>query len=115
LRIEADGGHSEDMLLREIRRHRPGCATAMLWIDRQQLPRFLQKTSSNWRRVLQGSDTLLYDDGPRSYVDWYAAQWQGASIEIAMAPGGYRNGFAIAFSDEGELANQLRTRTARLR
>jgi hypothetical protein len=50
LRIEADGGDSEDMLLREIRRTRPGCATAMLWIDREQLPRFLQ---GNQRQLAQ--------------------------------------------------------------
>jgi hypothetical protein len=59
--------------------------------------------------VLSGSDQLLYDDGPRSYVDWYAAQWQGSSVEIALAPGGYRNGYAIVFTEDAEDASSVRS------
>jgi AAA+ superfamily predicted ATPase len=100
LRAEALDGESVDMLLREIRRHRPGCATHMLWIDREQLPRFLQQTSDNCRSLMSGSDMLQYDGEARAYVGWYAAQWQGASIEIALPPRGYQSGYIIIMADE---------------
>lgn len=103
LRAEALDGESVDMLLREIRRHRPGCATHMLWLDREQLPRFLEAASNNCRSLMCGSDVLQHDAEARPYVGWYAAQWQGATIEIALPPTGYQNGYVIVVADDRKL------------
>jgi SpoVK/Ycf46/Vps4 family AAA+-type ATPase len=79
----------------------------MLWIDREQLPRFLKATSDNSRSLISGRDVLQHDAEARPYVGWYAAQWQGASIEIALPPTGYQIGYVIIVADDQILVERF--------
>lgn len=75
-----------NMLVREIRRNRPGHATLMLWPDRLQLLRFLSEHGSGMQSLLSGSTSHEEDDQLWPYLGWYAAEWQGQPIEVVLAP-----------------------------
>ncbi len=102
LATEARKGSSEDTVLREIRRHRPGAFTRMTWLDRLILRRFLDAQTPGWRSLLPGGDSYHSHDGEnekRPYTGWYAAEWQGATVEIALVPNWNRDGYLVCASD----------------
>jgi len=89
LLAESRSGNGEDALLRAIRQARPGIATATVWLDRVQLLRYLKHEALNLRPVLAGSDQYSDSDDASEilpYVGWYAADWEGSTIEIAYPP-----------------------------
>jgi len=99
LRAEAYGD-GMDVLLGEIRRCRPGSHTLLLWPDRLQLLRFLQAEAHPFRSLLAGSDGFIERGENCPYIGWYAAEWEGASIEIALTPSAYTSGCVIGICDE---------------
>ena len=99
LRIEADSGESADILLREIRQNRPGCATLRLWPDRLQLLRYLKLHATNVRSLLAGEDGHVERDEVCPYFGWYAAEWEGVAVEIVLAPGTYVSANALLVAD----------------
>lgn len=77
---------SLDALLLAIRRCQPTHATITLWPDRSQLMRFLKQETQNSRSLLLSGATLVDDDNVWPYIGWFAAEWEGAEIEVALAP-----------------------------
>lgn len=97
LRAESMSGESEDALLAAIRRHRPHRATALIWVDRTQLLRFAEMHGHDFGSLVtpdfyRASDS---DGALRPYVGWYAVEWEGAQIEIALPPDWGEPGYAI--------------------
>ena len=89
LRVEAENGASTDILLHEIRRARPDGATLLLYPDRLQLLRYLETETQNFRSLLSGQSGHIERDSVCPYLGWYAAEWEGATFEIALSPGSY--------------------------
>ncbi len=60
-----------------------------LWsgIDRRQLLRFLEETGGA-RSLLPGSDSYLEDQEVHPYTGWFGVDWEGATIEVVLAPRG---------------------------
>jgi AAA+ superfamily predicted ATPase len=77
---------SVDALLLAIRRCRPDRATVTLWPERRQLMRFLQQETQNLRSLVRSGATWVEEDDVWPYVGWFALQWEGAEIEVALAP-----------------------------
>ena len=102
LRAEAFGDNCEDALLRDIRRSRPGGATLMMYLDRVQLRRFLEGEAAPIRSLVPGADGFRGQSGEEevvSYVAWWAAEWRGHALEVALVPSGSRVGFVIFLAD----------------
>ncbi len=80
----------------------------MTWLDRLNLRRFLDGRAAGWRSLLPGGDGYHSHDGEnekRPYTGWYAAPWQGETVEIALAPNTGRSGYVVcAADDEGLLS-----------
>lgn len=102
LRIGGRPGAPGDVLLRAIRRQRAGAATLTQWMgpDRPQLLRFLAALPGGHRSMLSGHADVVDGGGAQPYLGWYAAEWEGATIEIALPPGGSRGGAPIYIGDD---------------
>ncbi len=101
LRAEAYGDNCEDALLREIRR-RPQGSTLMMYLDRTQLRRFLDKEASPVRRLTPSGDGFLgqaSDGEVVPYVAWLSATWRGCAIEAAFVPCAVRAGYVVFLAD----------------
>jgi len=91
-------GKPEDALLRQIRLHKPDCATALLWVDRAQVLSFARDACVGFRAVCPGHDGYSLDDdrGPlRAYAGWYAAEWNDIPFEVALVPEWSEPGYAL--------------------
>src|SRR5436309_15247902 len=86
LYIESSNGNSEDIVLREIRRARPGCAAMMIHLDRTRLLRFITEQASHVRALIQGRDLYCDDGSSRShlYMGWYEFRWRGGTFEAGI-------------------------------
>ncbi len=105
LRSNRHGGPI-DVVLRAIRRQRGGRATLTQWPgpDRPQLLRFLASLPGGYRSLLRERADVAGQGELQPYLGWYAAEWQGATIEIALPPGVGRGVPAIYVgSDEAAL------------
>jgi AAA+ superfamily predicted ATPase len=100
LQAESQYGEGIEALLREIRLHRAGCATLLLWPDRLQLLRFLQTKAENFRSLLEGTNSHIERDTLCPYVGWYAAEWDGETIEVALTPASHVNGSIIVLGSD---------------
>lgn len=110
LLASAEDGDSEDALLREIRRHRPVRATAMMWQDRHLALRFAKENATDFHSLLTGTDGYCQGDITKEtwpYVAWYGFTWQGIAIECAFAPSGARCGFIVWIADEESALQQF--------
>ncbi len=106
LHSEAMGGDSSDAVLREIRRHRPGCATIMLWVNRARLPHFFERFAGS-RSLLAGRDEYKYAGKPVPYTGWHEVPWEGAVVEIALPPDAGKSGYIIAIASNAEALEGL--------
>lgn len=75
-----------DALLAAIRQARPAYATQMVWPDREQTMNFLRQ-SGPLRSLLAAPSASTYDEDELPYAGWYALQWRGAPLEVALVPG----------------------------
>lgn len=75
-----------DALLLEIRRCQPTHATVTLWPDRRQLMRFLHNETQNLRDLLISTATFLDGEDVWPFLGWFAIEWEGAEIEVVLAP-----------------------------
>ena len=110
LRAEAYGDNCEDALLREVRRIRPDGATLMMYVDRVQLRRFLDREAAPVRRLTPGSDGFLGQgagDEVLPYLGWLAAEWRGEAFEAAFVPCAVRVGYVLFLADVGGAAGGL--------
>ena len=110
LRAEAYGDNCEDALLREVRRVRPQGATLMMYLDRTQLRRFLDRDAGPVRRLTPGSDNFLTQNAEGEaipYVGWLAAQWEGERLEIALVPCAVRVGYVLFLADSETLLTEF--------
>ncbi len=107
LRAEAESGEGLDALLRQIRLHRTGGATLATWAGpaRPQLLRFLAARTTGCRSLLRDSAAYAETHEPsHPYVGWYAADWAGTPVEIALPPSTGGEGPAIYLgADEAAL------------
>ena len=105
LRAEAYGDNCEDALLREIRLHRPGGATLMMYLDRVQLRVFLDAQAGPVTSLSSGTDGFRGQAGEEEvvpYLAWWAATWKGAALEVSLVPGGGRTGYIILMAETAE-------------
>ncbi len=116
LRAEAYGDNCEDALLREIRRRRPQGSTLMMYLDRTQLRRFLDKEAGPVRRLTPGGDGFLgqaSDGEVVPYVAWFSAVWRSHALEVAFVPCAVRVGYVVFLADsESPLAEFAREMAA---
>jgi SpoVK/Ycf46/Vps4 family AAA+-type ATPase len=56
---------------------------------------------------MSGSDMLQHDATACPYIGWYAAQWQGASLEIALPPRAYQSGYVVIMADDRVLVESF--------
>ncbi len=106
LRAEAYGDNCEDALLREVRRVRPAGVTLMMYVDRVQLRRFLDREAAPVRRLTPGSDGFLgqgREDEVVPYLGWLAAEWHGEALEIAFVPCAVRVGYVLFLAESEAL------------
>jgi SpoVK/Ycf46/Vps4 family AAA+-type ATPase len=77
-------------------------ATILAYLDRPRLLEFMRVECRDFRSLVDRSDK--YDAGdescPRPYVGWFAAEWQGAEIEIAFPPDWGEPGYMIAIGND---------------
>lgn len=100
LRAEAFYGGGFDALLCEIRRNHPECAVLVVDVDVLQALRFLKGKASGFRSLISGS-TERREDGeryPRPYVGWWAVEWKGRTVEVALPPRRYYSDDLICIS-----------------
>ncbi len=77
----------QNIILANIRIHQPGIHIIQLMVDRIQLLRFLTERGENFRDLLEGSSMLMHRSKPAPYFGWYAVEWEGETLEFALAPG----------------------------
>jgi hypothetical protein len=111
LRAEAAYGDGLDALLRQVRSQRVGWATLLLPddLDRLQLLRALQASTSSFRRLLPGSDGFIEESEVYPYIGWYEVEWEGDTIEVVLAPGRRRGDAVLIGSDAEALRRFART------
>jgi len=83
-----DNEEHVDALLQAIRVHRPDAATLLLWPDRLQLLRFLREVCGGMRSLLTASHRY-HNAATRDYyhyMGWFAVEWQGETVEVAISP-----------------------------
>ena len=110
LRAEAYGDNCEDALLREVRRVRPSGATLMMYLDRMQLCRFLEKEAAPVERLTPGTDEFMSqnsDGEVTPYIGWLAAEWNGVVLEIAFVPCAVRVGYVLFLADSNALLTEF--------
>ena len=116
LRAEAFGDNSEDALLREIRRARPAGTTLMMYLDRVQLRKFLEREVGPLQSLLPGTDGFFAPSGEGEtlrYLGWLSGAWQGQSVEIALVPCSVRVGYVVFLGkDEAALTALARAAAA---
>jgi hypothetical protein len=83
------GGKAEEILLRAVREHLPGWSTVSVYPERLHLLQFLHEHCQNVRPLVDG-ESLYQCTHPRErfwpYLGWYAAEWEGQPVEVALAP-----------------------------
>lgn len=81
-------GGTVDAMLQAIRRRRGGQATLAQWPgpDRLQLLRFLAALPGGYRSLLCERADVAGQGEIQPYLGWYAAEWEGVTIEIALPP-----------------------------
>ena len=92
LTLHSEEGDSTGVLLQEIRRHSPGCAAVVTFVDRLGLIGFLEKEAVRFKSLIAGSvefygRSVLASDQSYPYVAWFEAVWQGEIVEIAVGAG----------------------------
>jgi AAA+ superfamily predicted ATPase len=102
-----------DALLLAIRRCQPNYATVTLWPERRQLMRFLQQETQNLRSLLHSSAALIDGDDVWPYIGWFAIEWQGAEIEVALAPDWDRQRYVICSSRDETILQRFAQRLNR--
>jgi len=102
LRAGAVGGEGLDALLREIRLNWPESATLLIWPDRLQLLRFLKTETRNFRTLSVGSDGHIERNEVCPYMAWYAVEWEGKEIELALSPGTYYSACVIGICESSD-------------
>lgn len=111
IRCEAEDGNPEDALLEHIRRNQPEGAVALCWLHRCRLVEFLQRECQAFQSLVRGeADIIAWDDEivtGRAYAGWYAAEWRGAAIEVAFAPAGGINAYALICADSARIAGRF--------
>lgn len=107
LRAEAQQGESADALLHEIRAHRPGASTLMVWPDRLQLLRFLKQLPNGYRSLLPGEDGHIERKQVAPYIGWYSLEWEGETVEIALTPTTYITGCAVCMGSSAQLLQRF--------
>lgn len=75
-----------EALLFAIRSARPHYATQILWPDRTQTLNFLQQQGPLRPLLLAPSDSI-HEGVEEPFLGWYAAEWEGAALEVALVPG----------------------------
>lgn len=101
LQIEAEGGSSEDALLRAIRVRHPDYATRLQYLNRKRMLSFLDEQSQNLLWMTDGDCIYVDEDQKtRRYSGWLAFEWKGVRIEIALAPSAYAADFVVGFSHD---------------
>jgi hypothetical protein len=87
-------------LLAGIRRNRPESASVCLYPDRKQALEFLRLFTSDCRSLIAGESLSWYENNetqPR--LGWYELHWNGALIEMVLAPDS-GNGEAFCIGDD---------------
>ncbi len=107
LAAEAQMGEGKDALLRQIRRHRPDCATLLLWPDRLRLLRFLETRAQPCRALLPSGSGHIERGQVCPYVGWYGFTWEGQTVEIAIPPSTHVGGCVIGFATDASLLRRF--------
>jgi len=83
-----DNAENLDALLQAIRTNRPECATMIVWPDRHQLMRFLRDQCRGFRSMLTASHRYHNEASGQywHYMGWFAVEWEGETVEVAIAP-----------------------------
>ena len=89
-----------DALVHAIRAHRPEAAMQIVWVERQQMLRFLQ-AHPGFSSLLTGRVDHEEDDVLLPYVGWYGCEWEGSTVEIAVTPSLY-NGQIVCLGDHAD-------------
>jgi len=75
----------------------------MVWLDRDQLLRFLRERCARFRSLVRGDDAIADWDNPsiqRPYVGWYGAEWRGEAVEVALSPGGSASAASLCIAPD---------------
>src|SRR5262249_61152776 len=99
-------------LLREIRGHRAGAATVVLYLERPRVLQFLEQEMTGCASLLSG--TIAYeDDGePRPYAGWYGAGGRGSPGGVALSPAHGSGAGGCGASGEGEAREVAQRRSS---
>jgi hypothetical protein len=76
-------------------------------VDRLRLLQFLQQQGCGFRSLVAGSDSHLKDQEFCAYTGWYSIEWEGAAIEVALAPGVRAYSSAIGIADDAGLLSRF--------
>ena len=99
LQIEAEGGSSEDALLRAIRVRHSDYATRLQFINRKRMMSFLHEQAQNLLWMTDGECIYADEESKTSrYSGWTGFEWHDAQIEIAFAPSSYSQDYVVGFS-----------------
>ncbi len=116
LTLHSEEGDSTGVLLREIRRHSPGCAAVVTFADRLGLLRFLENETTRFRSLISGSvdsykRIITASDQSYPYVAWYEAEWQGRSVEVALGSGPSASAVVCFASDKKSVSGFVEAMT----
>lgn len=85
-------GEYADALLYAIRRYNPDLATLQIQPNSERLQMFLKEKCKGVRSLLGNShrQSIHGSTGYREYIGWYSVDFEGETIEAAIAPCSYR-------------------------
>lgn len=109
LHAESLDGEGFDALLRSVRRSRSDLTAVLASMDRPRLMEFLRTRCSGLRHLVKASDyyDLSGDHKSRPYVGWFGVEWDGAEIEVAIAPDWGDPGYVVALGSHAEVVNRF--------
>ena len=101
----------QHILLREIRMHTPECATLSVYPDRTHLMTFLKEKARGLRSLLPGRAGAWSsgEEEARPYLGWFAAEWDGRTIEVVLTPDSGSGETICVATDAEVLENFVRT------
>lgn len=105
--VQARDGNGIDVMAMRVRQQMPGSVTIIQWLNSDHLHDFLQQKVASYSSLMAGKNLVCDTDEELIFhhqTSWYAFEWSGCSLELAVCPSRYCNAHILLIgSDEAAL------------